>query len=77
MKKVYIMCLDWHEIAFGTLQAYNAVMMFSLQMPRNLVHDKSFVTKPVSNGPFYWHGLFLIPICICYYVYYTIWEEIT
>ena len=35
-------------------------------------------TKPkFSSGPFYYHGLILIPECISNYIHYELWDEIT
>ena len=30
-----------------------------------------------TSGPFYWHGLPLIPVWICNYIHYKVWDEIT
>ena len=33
--------------------------------------------NPSNSGPFYWHGLTLIPARISNYIHYKLWGEIT
>ena len=38
---------------------------------------KSFAQAMFSSGPFYQHGLTLIPAWISNYTHYNVWDEIT
>ena len=50
---------------------------FNKICPRGLTDNESSMVQVNIRGPFYWHGLTLIPAGISNHIHYKVWDEIT
>ena len=72
-----------HTVALGTLHSWSAThvegQLNDISITIQIQLEINFAVIPFTavNGPFYKHGLTLIPACISNYIHYKVWDEIT